>query len=86
MKAAFEGVRKVLLDPPRTGAGAILSPLAASKVERIAYVSCHPVSFARDAALLEKAGFTLSRLKLFDMFPHTTHVETLGIFERAKPG
>jgi 23S rRNA (uracil1939-C5)-methyltransferase len=80
--AAFEDVRKVLLDPPRTGAGAILSPLAASKVERIAYVSCHPVSFARDAAVLEKFGFALSKVRVFDMFPHTTHVETLGVFER----
>ncbi len=82
VRAAFEGVRKVLLDPPRTGAGAILSPLAASKVERIAYVSCHPVSFARDAAVLEKFGFALSKVRVFDMFPHTTHVETLGVFER----
>jgi 23S rRNA (uracil1939-C5)-methyltransferase len=82
VKAAFDGVRKVLLDPPRTGAGAVLSPLAASKVERIAYVSCHPVSFARDAAMLAKFGFALSKVRVFDMFPHTTHVETLGVFER----
>jgi len=74
---------KVLLDPPRTGAGPILPLLARSKVERIAYVSCHPVSFARDAAVLAKAGFQLSRVRIFDMFPHTTHVETLGLFERS---
>jgi 23S rRNA (uracil1939-C5)-methyltransferase len=73
---------KVLLDPPRTGAGPILPLLARSKVERVAYVSCHPVSFARDAAVLGKAGFRLSRVRIFDMFPHTTHVETLGLFER----
>ncbi len=59
-----------------------LPPLAASKVERIAYVSCHPVSFARDAAMLGKFGFALSKVRVFDMFPHTTHVETLGVFER----
>ena len=82
VKTAFEGVRKVLLDPPRTGAGAVLSPLAASRVECIAYVSCHPVSFARDAAVLAKFGFALSKVRVFDMFPHTTHVETLGVFER----
>jgi 23S rRNA (uracil1939-C5)-methyltransferase len=52
-------------------------------VERIAYVSCHPVSFARDAAVLMKAGFRLARLRIFDMFPHTAHVETLGVFERS---
>jgi 23S rRNA (uracil1939-C5)-methyltransferase len=73
---------KVLLDPPRTGAGPMLPLLAGSKVERIAYVSCHPVSFARDAAALIKAGFSLSCVRIFDMFPHTTHVETLGRFER----
>ena len=82
--SALDGVDKVMLDPPRTGAGAVLPVLIASKVQRIAYVSCHPVSFARDAAVLAKAGFTLARVKLFDMFPHTTHVETLGVFERAK--
>jgi 23S rRNA (uracil1939-C5)-methyltransferase len=78
----FDGVRKVLLDPPRTGAGAVLGPLAKSPVERIAYVSCHPVSFARDALALRKAGFVLTKVRVFDMFPQTTHVETLGLFER----
>jgi 23S rRNA (uracil1939-C5)-methyltransferase len=74
---------KVLLDPPRTGAGALLPLLARGGARRIAYVSCHPVSFARDAAVLIKAGFRLSRVRIFDMFPHTTHVETLGLFERS---
>jgi 23S rRNA (uracil1939-C5)-methyltransferase len=78
----FDGVTKVLLDPPRTGAGAVLAKLAGSSVERIAYVSCHPVSFARDAAVLRKIGFRLAAVRVFDMFPHTTHVETLGAFER----
>jgi 23S rRNA (uracil1939-C5)-methyltransferase len=80
----FDGVRKVLLDPPRTGAGAVLGSLVRSTVERIAYVSCHPVSFARDAVALRKAGFALTKLRVFDMFPHTTHVETLGLFERTE--
>ncbi len=81
--SAVTDANKVLLDPPRTGAGEVLSTLAASKVARIAYVSCHPVSFARDAATLRKAGFILAKVRLFDMFPHTMHVETLGMFERA---
>ncbi len=81
--ASFDCVDKVLLDPPRTGAGAILPALVASSVERIAYVSCHPVSFARDAAMLAKSGFALQKVRVFDMFPHTTHVETLGVFERS---
>jgi 23S rRNA (uracil1939-C5)-methyltransferase len=73
---------KVLLDPPRTGAGAVLSAVIDAPVERIAYVSCHPGSFARDAARLVEAGFALTRLRTFDMFPQTTHVETLALFER----
>ena len=81
--SALTGVNKLLLDPPRTGAGAVLPVVIASRVERIAYVSCHPASFARDAAALCDAGFTLSKVRVFDMFPHTTHVETLGVFERS---
>ncbi len=80
--AMLDGVARVLVDPPRTGLGAVLGALTAARVSRIAYVSCHPVSFARDAAALRKAGFTLVSVRLFDMFPHTTHVETLGVFER----
>jgi 23S rRNA (uracil1939-C5)-methyltransferase len=75
-------VNKVLLDPPRTGAGAVLSQLAHPRIERVAYVSCHPPSFANDAARLREAGFELSRLRIFDMFPQTTHVESLALFER----
>ncbi len=81
--SAVADANKALLDPPRTGAGEVLSALASSNVTRIAYVSCHPVSFARDAAVLKKAGFALEKVRVFDMFPHTTHVETLGVFERA---
>jgi len=83
VEASLDGANKVLLDPPRTGAAGVLAVLAASKVQRVAYVSCHPVSFARDAAFLKKAGFALSNVRVFDMFPHTTHVETLGVFERS---
>ncbi len=82
VESALAGVEKLILDPPRPGAGAVLSVLLASKLRRIAYVSCHPLSFARDAAALEKAGFALTRMRVFDMFPHTTHVEALGLFER----
>lgn len=73
---------KVLLDPPRTGGGAALSAVIDAPVERVAYVSCHPVSLAKDAARLVEAGFALTRLRTFDMFPQTAHVETLALFER----
>ena len=76
---ALDGADAVLIDPPRTGAGAVLPSIGASKARRIAYVSCHPVSFARDAAALRAHGFVLERVGVFDMFPHTTHVEALGL-------
>ncbi len=73
---------KVLVDPPRSGCGTALSLLTAPRVGRVMYVSCHPGSFAADAARLLARGFDLKRLGLFDMFPHTAHVETLAVFER----
>ncbi len=77
----------LLLDPPRSGAGPNLGRWAASRaLERIAYVSCNPRSFASDAARLLSGGFKLEEVGMFDMFPHTAHVETLGIFVRAPAG
>ncbi len=81
--AALDTGNKVLLDPPRSGAAQILPLLIRSKVERIAYVSCHPVSFARDAAVLIKGGFTLEAVRIFDMFAQTAHVESLAVFVRS---
>lgn len=74
----------LLLDPPRSGAGVNLGIWAGWRaLRRIAYVSCNPRTFASDAALLESHGFTLQEVGIFDMFPHTAHVETLGIFVRS---
>ena len=73
----------VMLDPPRTGAEAPVAELDSSGVRRIVYVSCHPATLARDARLLvEKHGFKLSTARVFDMFPHTHHIEALALFER----
>jgi len=77
-----EDFDKVLVDPPRSGCGTALSLVTAPRVGRLIYVSCHPDSFAADAARLRARGFDLKRLGLFDMFPHTAHVETLAVFER----
>jgi 23S rRNA (uracil1939-C5)-methyltransferase len=73
---------KVLVDPPRSGCGTALSLITAPRVGRLIYVSCHPDCFAADASRLRARGFDLKRLGLFDMFPHTAHVETLAVFER----
>jgi len=74
----------LLLDPPRSGAGPNLERWAdSSRLERIAYVSCNPRSFAADAARLARLGFSLQEVGAFDMFPHTAHVEALGLFVRS---
>jgi 23S rRNA (uracil1939-C5)-methyltransferase len=73
----------VVLDPPRTGAEAPVAELDSSGVRRLVYVSCHPATLARDArVLVEKHGFTLHTARVFDMFPHTHHVEALALFTR----
>lgn len=75
---------KVLLDPPRAGAREVLPTIAASGAKRIVYVSCHPGSLARDAGLLvNEHGFELLAAGVMDMFPHTAHVESIAVFERA---
>jgi len=74
----------ILLDPPRTGADGVIQQLPTRGVRRIVYVSCHPGSLARDAALLVREhGFTLSAAGAMDMFPHTAHVESIAVFDRA---
>lgn len=74
---------KLLLDPPRSGAAAVLEYLPRKSVRRVVYVSCHPGSLARDAGtLVERHGFKLSAAGVMDMFPHTAHVESMALFER----
>ncbi len=72
----------VLLDPPRAGAREVLELAAGSRPRRIVYVSCHPGSFARDAGILvQRLDYRLSVAGIMDMFPHTSHVETIALFE-----
>jgi 23S rRNA (uracil1939-C5)-methyltransferase len=74
----------VLLDPPRAGAREILPVAVASRPRRVVYVSCHPGSFARDAGILAgQLGYRLAAAGVMDMFPHTSHVETIALFEPA---
>ena len=78
-----ERYARVLLDPPRAGAGAMLALLAACGAERVVYISCHAGSLARDAGeLVHQHGFTLVAAGVMDMFPQTAHFESLAVFER----
>jgi 23S rRNA (uracil1939-C5)-methyltransferase len=75
--------QRVLLDPPRAGAREVLPVIAGSGATRVVYISCHSGSLARDAGLLVREhGYRLSAAGVMDMFPHTTHVEAMAIFDR----
>jgi 23S rRNA (uracil1939-C5)-methyltransferase len=75
----------VFLDPPRAGTTRdVISAIAAETKEMVAYLSCDPVTFARDASRLIASGWRLATLDLLDLFPNTHHVETLSSFERAQ--
>ncbi|MCX7646696.1 MAG: class I SAM-dependent RNA methyltransferase [Rhodobacteraceae bacterium] len=71
-----------VIDPPRAGAEAQVTELSRSGLGRIAYVSCNPVSFARDARILVSAGFRLDRLKVIDQFRWSPHIELAAAFVR----
>ncbi len=74
----------IIVDPPRTGMSREASAaLAAQKAQTLIYVSCDVATFARDARKLVDAGYRLSHLEAFDLFPNTAHVEALGVFSRA---
>jgi 23S rRNA (uracil1939-C5)-methyltransferase len=80
------GYDYILLDPPRAGAREMLPTVARLGPKRVLYISCHPGSLARDTGMLvHQFGFRLCAAGVLDMFPHTTHVESLALFEPA-PG
>ena len=80
---ATRDYEKLLLDPPRSGAAAVLEYLPRKSAQRVVYVSCHPGSLARDAGtLVQQHGFKLVAAGVMDMFPHTAHVESIALFER----
>jgi 23S rRNA (uracil1939-C5)-methyltransferase len=74
----------IVLDPPRAGAREMLPTVARLAPKRVLYISCHPGSLARDIGMLvHDHGFRLRAAGVLDMFPHTTHVESLAILEPA---
>ncbi len=74
---------KLLLDPPRGGAMEALKAMPAEGPARIVYVSCNPATLARDSAYLVHArGYRLAAAGIADMFPHTSHVESIALYLR----
>ncbi len=74
---------KILLDPPRSGAQAVVEQWQMENINKLVYVSCNPATLARDAGILVRdKGFTLSSAGVMDMFPHTTHVESIAEFTK----
>ncbi|MGU5592091.1 23S rRNA (uracil(1939)-C(5))-methyltransferase RlmD [Aeromonas sanarellii] len=82
MSWAREGFDLVLLDPARPGALEVMSHVVALAPKRVVYVSCNPVTLARDSRVLVQGGYRLTRLGMLDMFPHTGHLESMALFER----
>jgi 23S rRNA (uracil1939-C5)-methyltransferase len=75
----FDGI---VLDPPRAGAKEQIAEIAASNVAKVAYVSCNPATFARDAKVLIDAGYKLNRITPVGQFRWSTHVELAAAFAR----
>lgn len=74
---------RMLIDPPRDGAVAVVKSLGENAPRRIVYVSCNPATLARDTAILVHArGYHLSAAGVLNMFPHTSHVESIAVFDR----
>ena len=82
--AALGRLDKLLIDPPREGAIAVVKALGPDGPGRIVYVSCNPATLARDAAVLvHEKGYRLKGAGIANMFPQTSHVESIALFERA---
>ena len=81
--AALGPLDKLLIDPPREGAIAVVKAISAQqRPRRIVYVSCNPATLARDAAVLvHEKGYRLSGAGIANMFPHTSHVESVAVFD-----
>jgi 23S rRNA (uracil-5-)-methyltransferase RumA len=73
----------IVLDPPRAGiAPKTLKKVIEINAKKIVYVSCNPATQARDTEILNEAGYQLSKFSLVDQFPHTSHIESIAVFEK----
>jgi tRNA/tmRNA/rRNA uracil-C5-methylase (TrmA/RlmC/RlmD family) len=75
----------IVLDPPREGAGKeVVQAVAALKPRAIVYVACDPAALARDTTYLSEVGYEITKIRAFDLFPMTHHIETVALFARVK--
>ncbi|WP_414931479.1 23S rRNA (uracil(1939)-C(5))-methyltransferase RlmD [Vibrio europaeus] len=77
---AAKNFDKILLDPARAGASGIIEQISALGASRVVYVSCNPATLARDSQSLLNQGYKLQKLGMLDMFPHTSHLESMALF------
>lgn len=80
---ANQSFDKLLIDPPRSGALEIAQIIHRFNARRIVYVSCNPITLARDAKVLIDSGYKMISAGVMDMFPHTAHVESIALFEKS---
>ena len=74
-------IHTIILDPPRAGiAPKSLKRVIELNAKQIVYISCNPSTQARDARILEDAGYKFVKYSLVDQFPHTSHIEAVGLF------
>jgi tRNA/tmRNA/rRNA uracil-C5-methylase (TrmA/RlmC/RlmD family) len=81
----FKRADVVVLDPPRTGAGSsTITSITAIAPRAIIYVACDPAALARDTAYLSEAGYALTSIRAFDLFPMTHHIESVALYTPRK--
>lgn len=79
--ANWDKFDKMLLDPPRAGAAAVVQALHTPYLpQKIVYVSCNPATFARDAAILVQKGYRFESVGVMNLFAQTAHIEAIGVF------
>lgn len=82
----YEGkIKTIVLDPPRGGiAPKTLIKVSKIGAEKLVYVSCNPATQSRDIEVLKEYGYELTKISFVDQFPHTSHIEAIGVFVKTK--
>jgi len=82
-KFSFESADIIIADPPRSGLSKyVMKKILEYKYRRLIYISCSSATFARDAKILTENGYSLNKVSLMDLFPQTSHIEILSVFDR----